>query len=225
MALNGITPYTTVNSAASATKTGRPGELEQDDFLTMLVAQLQNQDPLNPMDSTEFTAQLAQFNQLEQLMNIGNQMKTVVSGQQISANTQAVSYIGTTVTAGSSAISVAGGNASSLTFDLAGDARSVFISIYDANGGYVTTLEKGPMSAGPHTVKWSAADRSGNAVSDGLYTYSIAAADADGAAVTSTGYTKQEVTGVAFSRGAAVLLTDVGQIALTDVVSVEKTED
>ena len=74
-----------------------PDALGRDDFLNMLVTQLQYQDPLNPMDSTDFTAQLAQFSSLEQLTNMSDQLKNLAAAQTALNNSQAVSYIGRTV--------------------------------------------------------------------------------------------------------------------------------
>jgi len=94
MTIAGVT-NTSSYSADGSTKAG--DELDKNDFLNLLVTQLQYQDPLNPMDSADFTAQLAQFSSLEQLTNMSSQLKELTLTQNALNNSQAVSYIGRTV--------------------------------------------------------------------------------------------------------------------------------
>ena len=83
-----------VGSMATEAIEPKASSMGKDDFLQLLVTQLQNQDPLSPMDSTGFTAQLAQFSSLEELQNINETLSGVGSSQTILTNSQAVDYIG-----------------------------------------------------------------------------------------------------------------------------------
>jgi flagellar basal-body rod modification protein FlgD len=74
-------------------------ELGKDDFLKLLVTQLQNQDPMNPMDDMNFIGQMAQFSSLEQMLNVSNHVEAIKEGLNSNATTQAMLYLGTTVTA------------------------------------------------------------------------------------------------------------------------------
>ncbi len=103
----------------------------KDDFLKMMIAQLKHQDPLNPMDGTAFTAQLAQFSSLEQLQNLNTQMTSFTQQQQALGNSQAVNFIGKQVLAKGNTVSV-DGNPVTLGYDLAGDAVSGQVQVYDA---------------------------------------------------------------------------------------------
>jgi flagellar basal-body rod modification protein FlgD len=90
----------------------------KDDFLHLLVTQLKAQDPLNPMDSTAFTAQLAQFSSLEQLQNINSTLGTLNASQAESTNSQAVQFIGKTITAVGDSLEVRNGQSEDLHFSL-----------------------------------------------------------------------------------------------------------
>lgn len=213
--------YTTTSS----TQTQSSAELGQDEFLTLLVTQLQNQDPLNPMESADFTAQLAQFNSLEQLLKVNEHLDLLYSSQQSMNNAQALGYIGKTIQAEGSTIRVADGNAESLTFDLATDAASAFITIYDSLGTYVTTLEKTDLSAGENTVEWSGTAISGAKVTDGFYTYSVTALADDDTTVAVTPYITAAITGIGYRDNAAVLLADGREIEISDIVRLDGSEN
>ena len=160
-----------VYSQASTPKTQDNSVMGKDDFLTLLVAQLQHQDPLNPAESTEFTAQLAQFSSLEQLQNIETTLNGFEVYQSTLNNIQSSGFIGKTVTATGSMFGVNGGNPDPIRFDLVNDADSVYIQIYDRFGGFVTDIQAGARQAGEQQVAWDGRDSNGSAVADGAYTF------------------------------------------------------
>ena len=110
--------------------------LGKDDFLKMLVAQLQNQDPLNPLDGTDFTAQLAQFSSLEQLDNMNSQLNVIGLYQSSLNNSQSVGLIGQQITANGNSVMVEG-PATILSYDLSGNTDTVSVKIYDQEGSLV----------------------------------------------------------------------------------------
>lgn len=194
--------------------------LGKDDFLTLLVAQLQNQDPLNPMDGTDFTAQLAQFSSLEQLQNINTNLESMHTTETIQTYSNAVSFIGKIVTALGNQIYVNDGVSEEIQFELSENAAGVYVSIYDEDGNYIQSLEYGAMSAGTQSLSWDGYDYLGNQSPDGTYQYNITAVDSDGSEVDVSTLTADTVTGVNYKDGQAYLITANQEIPLGDVVQV-----
>lgn len=209
---------------ATTTASGvQPDQLGQTEFLELLVAQLRAQDPLNPMDGTEFTAQLAQFSSLEQLGAMNNSLEALNTSQAEAVNNQAVGYIGKTVRAQGNTVGVDEGDAQSLNFTLNKDSEAVFISIYDAYGRYVRTVEKGPMTAGNHQLSWDGADGSGKTLPDGVYTFEAAATDVQGNMVETGTAVVGEVVRVVFMNGTVYLDLGSVEVPLDAVQSVSSS--
>ncbi|MEE4112187.1 MAG: flagellar hook capping FlgD N-terminal domain-containing protein [Desulfobacteraceae bacterium] len=212
-----------VYSQGSTPKNQDNGVMGKDDFLTLLVAQLQHQDPLNPAESTEFTAQLAQFSSLEQLQNIESTLNGFEVYQSTLNNIQASGFIGKTVTATGSMFGVNDGTPDPIRFELGNDADSVYIQIYDQFGGFVTDIQAGARQAGEQQVAWDGRDSNGSAVSDGTYTFTVMAMTADGTIVSSSSYTTGIVTGVDYKTGATNLLINDGEVPISSVIRIEET--
>jgi flagellar basal-body rod modification protein FlgD len=193
----------------------------KDDFLHLLVTQLKAQDPLNPMDSTAFTAQLAQFSSLEQLQNINSTLGTLNASQAESNNSQAVQFIGKTITAVGDSLEVRNGQSEDLHFSLNDPAAALYVRIYDERGNYIRQIESGMTEAGPNSVSWDGRDYLGGKAPDGNYTYEVSAVDELGNSVSSTLFTSGLVTGVQFKNGLAYLECGSRQIPLGNVVRVE----
>ena len=116
------------SAGASTQKTSNKGELGRDEFLNLLITQLKNQDPLNPMESVEFTSQLAQFSSLEQLFAVGDSLQAIKASLQLQEGDQLVQYIGKKVISKGNSMTVQGGATEPATFRLADDAE-VSVSI------------------------------------------------------------------------------------------------
>jgi flagellar basal-body rod modification protein FlgD len=194
----------------------------KDDFLTLLVAQLKHQDPLNPSESTEFTAQLAQFSSLEQLQNIDATLNGFEVYQSTLNNIQSSAFIGKTVTAAGSMFGVNGGIPDPIRFDLSHDADSVYVQIYDAAGSFVNDIQAGSRAAGEQQVAWDGQDANGMAVADGSYTFSVMAMNADGSIVSATSYTTGVVSGVDYKSGATNLLINGHEVPISSVIRIEE---
>jgi flagellar basal-body rod modification protein FlgD len=214
-----------VASRGGQVESSKNETLDKDDFLQMLVAQLQAQDPLNPMDATGFTAQLAQFSSLEQLQNVNSTLEGMVTSQSIMQNSQAIDFIGKTVSALGNTIAVEEGVSTPIQVDLATNAASAFINIYDAYGGFVRNLELGGLPAGHQNIDWDGLDHLGNQVPDGNYTFEISALNAEDSNIQTTSYTTGHVSGVNFKNGTAYLLTKNQEIPMGDVVEVLSMDD
>jgi flagellar basal-body rod modification protein FlgD len=209
-----------VGSKAAQTNATKASSMGKDDFLHLLVTQLQHQDPLNPMDSTGFTAQLAQFSSLEELQNINETLGSVGSSQTILTNSQAVDYIGKRIQAVGEQLELTNAEPVSIEFNLNQDAAGVYVRIYDPYGEFVQDLEPGPLSAGLQSVTWDGKDHRDQQAPDGAYRYEVMAMDADGNTVSVTSFTNGTVTGVYYKNGLAYLLTANQEIPLGSVVQV-----
>lgn len=208
---------------SAAASTGLAPEapiMGKEDFLNLLIAQLQHQDPLEPTDSVEFTAQLAQFSSLEQLGNVNENLEKLELYQASINNSQAVSFIGQEIVARGDGLEVSDGGPVACQFDLPVDAGSVTVSIYDGTGEFVRTFDMPNLPAGLQSVIWDAKDQNGNLVPDGPYRFEMMAEDPEGEAIAPTTYASGKVTGVTFSDNATYLITNGRKIAVGDVIQV-----
>jgi len=194
--------------------------LGKDDFLTLLITQLQNQDPLNPTDSVEYTAQLAQFSSLEQLNNVNQNLEYLQLYQASINNIQAVSFIGKEITATGNSIQLEDGVADTCGFGLAADASGVVVNIYDEAGNFIKAIEEGALKAGRHNVVWDGTDQDGNKVEDGDYTFEVLASDANQESIPATTYVKGIVDGVTFENGVTYFLVENLKIAIGEIIEV-----
>lgn len=174
-----------------AEKSTGKSDLGKEDFLMLLVTQLQHQDPLNPMDDKEFTAQLANFSSLEQLTSINTGIQSLANQAGTQDMRTAVSYIGRQVRASGDSVSLADGQASTVYYFLNETAGNVYANLYDANGNIVRTLQLGDMQAGEHTFEWDGKDWAGKAAADGVYQVYMAAENLNGEPI----LTETEVAG------------------------------
>ncbi len=196
----------------------------KDDFLNLLITQLQNQDPLNPTDSTEFTAQLAQFSSLEQLGNVNENLMELNNFQASINNSQAVSLIGKAITATGNSIQLTDDGQVQCDFSLKNDAALVVANIYDSTGKFVADFESQNLSAGQHSLFWDGTDKQGNRVTNGNYTFEILAADAKGRDIDATPFFSGTVDKVTFENNTSYLISGNQKIALGDVIEVAAAE-
>lgn len=217
MIISGIQDQTQVVSAVNSGS--RVVELGQSEFLSLLIAQLKAQDPLDPMNGTEFTAQLAQFTSLEQLKDINSSLVQMAESQHEVFNAQAVNFIGKTVWASGNSVYLDQDKGCELNFSLGGAAGSVFISIYDSYGRYLTTIEEKNLPPGDQTVVWNGKDASGKALPEGVYSFEISAVDVNNNLVASRTAVSGTVTSLMYQNGMPYLM--IGDIAVP-IAAVEK---
>jgi flagellar basal-body rod modification protein FlgD len=222
MTINALEPV--VPSRAQTDTAGSSGTLDKDDFLNLLVTQLQNQDPLEPLDSTEFTAQLAQFSSLEQLTNINENLETLETSQSSINNSQAVGFIGKTVTVAGNSISMEG-DSEEIRFELAENAERVLVGIYDSSGNLVREMSASSLAAGQHVLEWDGRDSQSNQVANGTYTFEVLAVDADNLTVEANTYTEGIVTGITYTSQGTYLVAGDRSFPLANVVEVGTSEE
>lgn len=165
-----------------------------DTFLTLLIAQLQHQDPLDPTDTNEFTQQLVQYSQVEQSIQTNTHLETLLEATNQNMATQAISYMGKTIQADSNYLSLQDGY-SEFTYTLDNTADTCVVAISDLDGKIVASFN-GNTAAGSYPVEWDGTDSQGNQLADGAYLINITAlAKGEPVNVTTTAYGK--VTDVA----------------------------
>jgi len=197
----------------------------QDRFLTLLVTQLKNQDPLNPMENAELTSQLAQISTVEGITNLKNTLLAISGQIDVSQSMNAVSMIGKGVLIPGEKISLgtdAGDPskrvATPFGIDLQGDAAKVSVKILDASGAVVRSFELGAQDTGVLTLDWDGTNDGGQALVDGKYTVNVSATDADGKKVQAETLTYGKVNSVSYSTdGLRLDLGLAGQISMLDV--------
>ncbi len=191
--------------------------LGQDDFLTLLVAQLQNQDPLNPTDTTEFTSQLTEYSQLEQLFNLNDSMDELAQGQNNSERISALSMIGKDVLVEGSSFQLGEGT-TEIGYKVDGTASEIQLHIQDSTGQRVATLNATELTNGYHSITWQGVDESGEHLQPGEYSIVIESqSSAESGTVGVSPLVRADVTGVDLGDGGAILITDVGEFSMTDI--------
>jgi flagellar basal-body rod modification protein FlgD len=217
-----LNPVTTGSTELAVSESSVLGK---EDFLNLLITQLQNQDPLNPTDSTEFTAQLAQFSSLEQLSNVNDNLEQLQNFQASTNNSQAVLLLGKVITANGNFLQLTDGEPIGCDFSLDRDAAAVVVNIYDNTGEFVKAFDSENLSAGRHTLVWDGTDRNGNPAKDGIYSFEILAADANGQDVNVTTFFTGTIDTVTFENNTPFLISGGQKIALGDVIQVAAPEN
>ncbi len=173
---------------AQAAPTPKQDLGSKDVFLKMLVAQMQNQDPLNPADSTQMSSQLAQFNMVEQQIDTNKFLQQLVGSQGgAGANLDMASagYLGHTVMINQSEIQYSG-TSTSFSISLDNNAEAVFVTISDSNGSPVRTLSLAATPSGELPLTWDGRDADGIKVDSGIYNINVQAVDVTGQPVRAT---------------------------------------
>jgi flagellar basal-body rod modification protein FlgD len=152
-----------------------------DTFLRLLTTQLQNQDPLEPMDASKFTEQLVSYSQVEQQIATNDKLNSLISMTWAGIGSNAVSYLDKTVVTGGSKTQLDGG-AASWRYTLPSDAASMQLQIKDSSGKVVRTIagEAADKTVGVHDFTWDGKNAAGADLAEGEYTLSITARKADG---------------------------------------------
>ncbi len=187
-------------------------------FLTLLTTQLQNQDPLNPMDSTEFTNQLVQFSQVEQAINQNQKLDDLVSLQLGSISSVALGYVGLDVNYLSSDMSFDGETPVKVSYALGQTAYETKINIFDEAGDLVYT-DTVSSDVGSHEFVWDGSHMGGGFVEEGTYSVSIDALDPDGQVIDTSTVVSGRVRGIESQNGVVYLLIGERAVPLGQIIN------
>lgn len=212
-----MSTVSSVTSATSSTTSSKTNNtLGQDDFLTLLVAQLQNQDPLNPADATEFTAQLAQYSQLEQLFNLNDAMEELTSTTAKSQSISALNLIGQEVVVEGDDLTLEAGESANLGYQVDGTITGLNLIVKNSSGKVVTTIAAKDLTAGNHFITWNGKDANGNAVPAGDYSFTLSATGGN-ADTALAPLIRTTVTGVDLNESEPRVVTESGTYTLSTV--------
>jgi flagellar basal-body rod modification protein FlgD len=193
----------------------------KDDFLKLMLAQMRNQDPLNPMESAEFAVHLAQFTSVEQLMNLNESMKTSLDANYLLSqsinNTLAATLIGKEVKLDTAEFRYTGQEQQTLGYNLGNNAKSVTIKIYNESGTLVKTIENASGNTGDNKVVWDFTDNNGDKVPPGKYRFEVIATDYKNNLLSVTSFLLGKIDGVRFTDFGTKLLVNGVEYNLGDI--------
>ena len=223
MASDFMTTALTSSTTATSSATGK-STLGKDDFLKLLIVQLRNQDPLDPMKGTEFATQLAQFSSVEQLSNINTNLTDSITANQLMTqsigNSLAATMIGKDIKASASSFTLTGSNNVNIGYTLGTNAATVDVKVFDSAGTLVRTIKGVNTSKGDGSVTWDGKYDNGSQAAAGTYSVTVDAADDAGTAVTATSYMTGTVSGVRFTANGTVFVVDGVEVPLSQILEV-----
>lgn len=192
-----------------------------DTFLQLLITQLKNQNPLEPLDTNQFTQQLVQFTSVEQQLKTNEFLEAMMQSSQNSTNAQAVSYVGKTVTASGASTDLIDGVANWI-YRVDGAAQNTNVTIKDASGNVVYT-ENLSLAAGTDQIVWDGTTSTGTKLTSGRFTITIDARDANGKYVPVTTEMQGVVDGVDVRGSEPFLMIGDLRIPLSSISAVHST--
>lgn len=220
----GSTPASSIidmlNNTSASTKTEATSGETEDRFLKLLVAQMNNQDPLNPLDNAQVTSQLAQINTVRGIEQMNSTLSKYVSGQAGTRAIDSAGLIGRSALVDGSSVTRTDGQTASTRIgaSLAADAAKTTIEILDANGTTVRAFDLGKQSTGVVTAEWDGRRTGGGTAAAGNYTVRVTALDGNGKAVAATPLVSAQVVGATQAGDATrITLAGGGSVAPTDV--------
>ena len=187
-------------------------------FLQLLTTQLQNQDPLSPMDSNEFTNQLVQFTQVEQQINSNQKLDDLVALQLNNVITTSLGYVGMDVSYISAEIAYDGETPAPIRYSLGAPATVSKINIFNEENNLVYSADA-EKTAGVHNFEWDGTDLLGNPLPEGTYTVSIDSLDAEENVVDTTTVVTGRVKGIEQQNGQVYALVGDRAVAITAILN------
>ncbi len=222
--INSSSATSPTSAATGAAAAPAPQTMGKDAFLKLLMAQLKNQDPLNPSDSTQFVTQLSQFSLVEQSVQQSSQLTSISTALQALDSQNNLALVGQTVTMNGGTLNFGGSFAVSGQATLAAPAQVVTATVVDSSGNPVRTLKLGAHNAGPLTVSWDGRGDNGQTEPAGTYTLAVSATDANGQSVAVSQNVRGIVAGVSVGgTNPSFTLTNGMVMPVSDLVSVGTT--
>lgn len=216
----------TLGTTLSTTSTDTQSEdvLGKDSFLTLLVAQLRHQDPLNPMEGTEFTAQLAQFSSLEQLQNVNDNLSNMQVSQSEALIFKAMDFMGKEIDVQGNDLMLDDETPARGGFYMESPADCV-VTVFDAHGTAVKNIPMGRLESGTHSFEWDGTGDSGAVQEPGIYSFAVTAVDGTGQALPVETHMSGRVDRVSFEGGIPLLYVGDVPVAIPNIRDVRMPAD
>ena len=207
------------SSNLANTQTKGKSSLTQEDFLNLLVTQMQYQDPLNPLDNYQMAAQLAQLGTIDGINTLTQSIDVMNAYQAATAHLQAVGLIGKKVEAVGNTLVVNQGNPAEGSYQLS-EAGKVTIAVYDSKGNLVKTVNEGIKEATKQKFAWDGTNQAGQKVPDGAYSFKVTAVDAKGDPISVSTSMVGVVSGVSFENGMTYINIGSEKITLSNIFAI-----
>jgi len=212
----------TTAKANAADPTKGSNALGKNEFLKLLTAQLQQQDPTQPMDSTAFVSQLAQFSSLEQMNNVNDTLTKMLTSQDTALQTTSAGMVGKTAVFNTDQVSLTQGKPATINVTLSQTAGNVNLIIQDQSGKTVRKMGLGPTQSGVNRLQWDGLDDSGKALPSGMYTSQVIATDLNGKSISVTQNGSAKITGITFDNGTPKFLAGGSTLQLSDISELDE---
>jgi flagellar basal-body rod modification protein FlgD len=221
-AAQAATTSTTTGSSTGTTDIAGSQEIAGNfnTFLQLLTTQLQNQDPLSPLDTNQFTEQLVEFASVEQQINENSNLQTLISLQQTSEATQAMQFLGSTVTLSSNAAALSNATGQEATWSLNSPSPATAAVTITSSTGQVAYTGTGSISSGTQAYAWNGKGNNGVTWPDGNYTLSITATGANGAPVTVSTQVQGTVSAVNVSQNPPTVVVGGQSYPISSIQSI-----
>jgi flagellar basal-body rod modification protein FlgD len=209
------------SSTAAGSTTNAASSLTQNfnTFLTLLTTQLQNQDPLSPLDTNQFTQQLVSFSQVEQQINTNSNLQQLISLQSASESISALPVVGQNIEYNSATAPMTNGSAN-YVYSLPSDATATELEVTDPNGN-VVYAQQGQTAAGTYTFNWNGQTNAGVQMPDGNYTLVIKATGANNTSITPSISSVGAVSAVGVVNGTASFTVGGMSVPMSELVMVD----
>jgi flagellar basal-body rod modification protein FlgD len=194
--------------------------LDKDAFLKLFVTQMQNQDPLNPDDSAEMAAQLAQFNGLEQMMNVNKNLEKMQAEQALGRAVGLTSFVGKEVKIAGNRAMLKAGHLSPIQVHTERDTPKAVMEVRNSAGVVIASRDLGQLKAGDTVLDWDGIDNQGVKSQDGLYSINVSAKDQNGMDVPMELTSIVVVKGVDLRESGGAFYTDIGPVKVSEISAV-----
>lgn len=221
-----VSDVTLTGQARQASQTAQQSVTLAEDFsqfLQLLTTQLQNQDPLSPMDSNEFTNQLVQFSQVEQSINTNTKLDDLVSLQLGNATTSALGYVGLDIQYVSAEIALEQGEPTTIRYSLDSPAEISKINIFAEDGRLVFSGDA-EQAVGAHEFEWNGRDLVNNELPSGTYIVRVDSADINDEIVNTTTVVQSRVRGIEQQNGIVYALVGERAVPISDILNAARPE-
>ncbi len=220
--LTGTTTGTTgsTGSTSSTSPTGSQSIAGNfNTFLQLLTTQLQNQDPLSPLDTTQFTQQLVEFASVQQQLNMNTNLQTLIAMQQTSEATSALQLVGNTVTVNGNAAALSNATNTPATWSINASAPATGTVTITSSAGTTAYTGTVALNSGPQSYTWNGVGNSGQTWPDGTYTMTISATSANGQPVTTTTQVQGVVTAVNINQNPPTVTVSGQNVPISQIQS------